>query len=70
MIREKEPTLFRGSIFSNVARGLVGTTHEHKSHEEKLSLVKTACELANATDFISLLPEVSIHHSSFEGRCD
>ncbi len=56
---EKEPTLFRGSIFNNVARGLVGTIYEHKPYEEKLSLVKMACELANAKDFISVLPEVN-----------
>ncbi|KAL6721610.1 hypothetical protein ACLMJK_000714 [Lecanora helva] len=54
---QQEPTLFRGTIFDNVERGLVGTIHENKSHDEKLALVTKACDIANAKDFISALPE-------------
>ncbi|KAJ3112904.1 GTPase-activating protein [Phlyctochytrium bullatum] len=53
----QEPTLFEGTIAENVARGLIGTPDEHASPERQLELVKEACTLANAHEFISRLPK-------------
>jgi ATP-binding cassette, subfamily B (MDR/TAP), member 1 len=52
----QEPTLFSTTIRRNVEHGLVGTSHEHASSEEKLRIVKEACIKANADGFISKLP--------------
>ncbi|KAJ3250915.1 GTPase-activating protein [Boothiomyces macroporosus] len=48
----QEPVLFEGTVFENVANGLVGTPHEHASDDEKMKLVQEACKQANAHDFI------------------
>ncbi|KAM5533130.1 hypothetical protein V8D89_013178 [Ganoderma adspersum] len=52
----QEPTLFATTIRGNVAHGLIGTTYEHASEEEKFKLIKEACVKANADGFISKLP--------------
>lgn len=53
----QEPTLFSGTIFDNVAYGLIGTPHEHSSREEKRKLVEQACIDAFADHFIQKLPQ-------------
>lgn len=53
----QEPYLFNDTIFNNVANGLCGTQREHVSKEDKLALVKHACQEAFADEFISRLPE-------------
>ncbi|KAJ3099285.1 GTPase-activating protein [Phlyctochytrium planicorne] len=52
----QEPTLFEGTIAENVARGLIGTPEERLDKGAKLELVKNACVMANAHEFISRLP--------------
>ncbi|KAI8669813.1 Leptomycin B resistance protein pmd1 [Fusarium sp. Ph1] len=54
---QQEPVLFSGTIIDNVAFGLEGTAHANASYEEKLALVKAACQDANAHDFIERLPQ-------------
>lgn len=54
---QQEPVLFSGTVFDNVAYGLVGTEHEHASRSAQLKLVQEACTAAFAHDFISGLPE-------------
>ncbi|KAF4438147.1 putative ABC multidrug transporter, partial [Fusarium austroafricanum] len=54
---QQEPVLFSGTIIDNVAFGLEGTAHANASHEEKLALVKSACQDANAHNFIERLPQ-------------
>lgn len=51
--------LFRGTIFENVAKGLVNEQND-LPHEEKFKLVQEACEASNAHDFILQQPQVSI----------
>ncbi|KAK9356780.1 P-loop containing nucleoside triphosphate hydrolase protein [Lipomyces doorenjongii] len=53
----QEPILFAGTIFENVAFGLVGTSHECASEIEKRELVEEACRQANAMIFIDSLPK-------------
>ncbi|RYP67207.1 hypothetical protein DL771_007369 [Monosporascus sp. 5C6A] len=53
---QQEPVLFRGSVFDNIANGLVGTPWEHSSKEERMSHVEEAAKMAFAHDFISELP--------------
>ncbi|KAK7416495.1 hypothetical protein QQX98_005199 [Neonectria punicea] len=50
---QQEPTLFNGSVFDNIANGLI----EHVSHQEQTRRVKEAAELAFAHDFITNLPD-------------
>ncbi|RMY25666.1 hypothetical protein D0867_00584 [Hortaea werneckii] len=54
---QQEPVLFSGTVFDNVAHGLVGTENEDASQEKKLQLVEDACKEAFADDFIKDLPE-------------
>ncbi|KAF3479555.1 multidrug resistance protein 1 [Arthroderma uncinatum] len=54
---QQEPVLFSGTIFDNVAFGLVGTQHAEASYEEKLALVKEACKESYADVFIENLPK-------------
>jgi len=54
---QQEPVLFRGSVFDNIAHGLVGTQWENSSKEEKLAQVQIAAKMAFAHDFITELPE-------------
>ncbi|KAK9367914.1 P-loop containing nucleoside triphosphate hydrolase protein [Lipomyces kononenkoae] len=53
----QEPILFSGTIFENVAFGLVGTPHECASEIEKRVLVEEACTQANAMIFVDSLPK-------------
>jgi ATP-binding cassette subfamily B (MDR/TAP) protein 1 len=54
---QQEPVLFNGTVFENVAYGLVGTEHVNASRADRLKLVQEACGAAFAHDFISGLPE-------------
>jgi ATP-binding cassette subfamily B (MDR/TAP) protein 1 len=60
---QQEPFLFNDTIFTNIAYGLVGTEWEYASQEVKKQLVIEACKEAYADEFISLLPEVRLHHA-------
>jgi ATP-binding cassette subfamily B (MDR/TAP) protein 1 len=53
---QQEPVLFRGSVFDNIAHGLVGTPLETASKEEQMTRVVEAAKIAYADDFISQLP--------------
>ncbi|KAK1963894.1 ABC transporter [Colletotrichum sublineola] len=53
---QQEPTLFRGSVFDNIAHGLIGTPWEHQSREKQMEQVQEAARIAFADDFISALP--------------
>lgn len=52
---QQEPTLFRGTIFQNVAKGLVGEQQD-MSEKAQMDLVREACVASNAHDFIESLP--------------
>ena len=54
---QQEPVLFSGTIFDNVAYGLLGTENENASAEKKLQLVQDACKDAFAHEFVEQLPE-------------
>lgn len=54
---QQEPVLFSGTVFDNVAHGLLGTEHESASPEKKLQLVQNACKDAFAHEFVEQLPE-------------
>jgi ATP-binding cassette subfamily B (MDR/TAP) protein 1 len=54
---QQEPVLFNGTVFENVAYGLVGTEHINTSQVDQMKLVQEACKAAFAHDFISDLPE-------------
>jgi len=54
---QQEPVLFQGSVFDNIAHGLIGTPWETKSKEEQLAQIQEAAKTAYAHDFISELPE-------------
>lgn len=56
---QQEPFVFNETIFANVAYGLVGSKFENESEEMKRKLVKEACIVAYADEFITRLPEVS-----------
>jgi ATP-binding cassette subfamily B (MDR/TAP) protein 1 len=49
--------LFQGSVYDNIAYGLVGTPWENAPREEKLSRVQEAARIAFAHDFVSELPQ-------------
>ncbi|UKZ61367.1 uncharacterized protein TrAtP1_002633 [Trichoderma atroviride] len=54
---QQEPFVFNESIFANVAYGLVGSQFENENEQTKRRLVKEACIVAFADDFITQLPE-------------
>jgi len=56
---QQEPFLFNGTIFENVAYGLIGTRWENETEEVKRQLVAEACDEAFAREFIEALPDVS-----------
>jgi ATP-binding cassette subfamily B (MDR/TAP) protein 1 len=56
---QQEPFLFNGTIYTNVANGLIGTQWESSSEEQKRELVTKACKEAFADEFINKLPMVS-----------
>jgi ATP-binding cassette subfamily B (MDR/TAP) protein 1 len=49
--------LFRGSVFDNIAHGLMGTQFEKASKEAQMTHVMEAAKIAYADDFISQLPD-------------
>lgn len=53
----QEPVLFQGSVFDNIAHGLVGSRWEDAPKEEKLAQIQAAAKLAFAHDFVSELPD-------------
>lgn len=53
----QEPVLFQGSVYDNIANGLVGTPWEDAPRAEKMSRIQEAAETAFAHDFISELPQ-------------
>ncbi|RYP20120.1 hypothetical protein DL765_002962 [Monosporascus sp. GIB2] len=54
---QQEPVLFSGTVFDNVAFGLIGTQYAVASYEQKIALVREACENAYAHEFIEKLPK-------------
>lgn len=54
---QQEAALFSGTVFENVAHGLVGSAHERDSEESRLALVQEACKAAFAHSFIEQLPQ-------------
>lgn len=53
---QQEPTLFQGTVFQNVAKGLAGQ-QLNLAHETQMELIRKACKNANAHAFIEKLPE-------------
>ncbi|KAJ4984447.1 ABC transporter [Stagonosporopsis vannaccii] len=53
---QQEPTLFQGTIYENIAKGLIG---DQKSlpEEKKMEMIQEACKNSNAHDFIDALPD-------------
>ena len=49
--------LFNGSVFENIANGLVGTQWEAVSQKDQMQRVQEAAKLAFAHDFIQSLPQ-------------
>ncbi|KAH7123177.1 P-loop containing nucleoside triphosphate hydrolase protein [Dactylonectria macrodidyma] len=59
---QQEPFLFNGTIYQNVAHGLVGSPWESESEGRKRQLVKEACKEAFADEFIDRLPDAYDTH--------
>lgn len=53
---QQEPTLFQGTIFENIAKGLIGA-QSHLPAEKQMELVQEACKNSYAHDFIEALPD-------------
>ena len=53
----QEPILFGTTIYQNIRHGLIGTRFEHESEDKIKELVENAAKMANAHEFISVLPE-------------
>jgi ATP-binding cassette subfamily B (MDR/TAP) protein 1 len=53
---QQEPTLFQGTVTSNVAKGLVGEQLS-LSEEQQMQLIQKACIAADAHSFIEKFPE-------------
>ncbi|KAI1311404.1 multidrug resistance protein [Xylaria venustula] len=54
---QQEPFLFHDTVYHNVAYGLIGSSMENETEEQKRELVKEACQEAFADEFIDRLPE-------------
>ncbi|RHZ61470.1 ABC transporter ATP-binding protein [Aspergillus thermomutatus] len=54
---QQEPVLFSGSVFENIANGLIGTPWETAPYETQKQRVEEAARLAFAHDFIMNLPD-------------
>lgn len=52
---QQEPTLFTGTVFQNVVKGLVGP-QSNLPEEKQIELVKEACIAAGAHEFVEKLP--------------
>lgn len=55
---QQEPVLFSGTIYENVAFGLVGTEKANLPQDEQRKLVEKACKDTYAEEFIKRLPKV------------
>jgi ATP-binding cassette subfamily B (MDR/TAP) protein 1 len=53
---QQEPTLFQGTVTSNVAKGLVGEQLD-LSEDQQMQLIRKACIAADAHSFIEKFPE-------------
>jgi len=53
---QQEPTLFQGTVTSNVAKGLVGE-QLNLSGEQQMQLIQKACKAADAHEFIERFPQ-------------
>jgi ATP-binding cassette subfamily B (MDR/TAP) protein 1 len=53
----QEPILFGTTIYQNIRHGLIGTRFENESEEKIKDLIENAAKMANAHEFISILPE-------------
>lgn len=53
---QQEPTLFSGTVYQNIANGLVGEQKDLPA-EKQMILIQEACKASNAHDFIEQLPE-------------
>ncbi|KFA70912.1 hypothetical protein S40288_10162 [Stachybotrys chartarum IBT 40288] len=56
-LRTNEPVLFNGTVFENIANGLVGTSWETASQTDQMKHVQEAAKLAFADEFILNLPQ-------------
>lgn len=54
---QQEPVLFSGSVFDNIAKGLVGTPCETSARSVQMAKIKEAAEVAFAHTFIEALPQ-------------
>ncbi|KAK6086432.1 multidrug resistance protein 3 (p glycoprotein 3) [Seiridium cupressi] len=54
---QQEPVLFNGTVFENIAYGLVGTQWENECHDKQMERVSEAAKFAFAHDFIMDLPQ-------------
>ncbi|KID98618.1 ATP-binding cassette multidrug transport protein ATRC, partial [Metarhizium majus ARSEF 297] len=54
---QQEPVLFQGSVFENIAYGLIGTEWQDAPKEVQLAKIKEAAKMAFADDFITELPD-------------
>ncbi|KAL2690045.1 hypothetical protein Neosp_004113 [[Neocosmospora] mangrovei] len=54
---QQEPVLFNGSVYDNIVTGLIGTSWEDDSVEEKKRRVEDAAKLAFAHDFVTELAQ-------------
>jgi ATP-binding cassette subfamily B (MDR/TAP) protein 1 len=54
---QQEPVLFSGTVYENVAFGLVGTEKANLPESEQRELVQKACKDAYADEFIERLPK-------------
>lgn len=53
---QQEPTLFQGTIYENIAKGLIGDQVD-LPEEKIMEMIQEACKNSNAHDFIEALPE-------------
>lgn len=56
-IVQQEPVLFSGTIYDNIANGLIGSPWENESRDVKLARVEEAAKNAFAHTFITELPQ-------------
>lgn len=53
----QDATVFKGSVYQNIAYGLIGTSYEEADEEVKRKMVTQAAIEANADSFIRALPD-------------
>lgn len=53
---QQEPTLFQGTIYQNIAKGLIGD-QQSLPEEKQMEMIQAACKASNAHDFIEQLPD-------------